>query len=236
MYGVQKWHCEVRIDEHPKPFPGPSGGLINGAQPSFARKKDAKKYAAKCAVEWLRENGYIIHNGGNDVRASQPQEQPQEKPVTPQPTPAKKKQKVSPPTPERPQASTSTPESNGREIPPGTLLPKGPTNPFDEEEVTAVQEVSRLCKRLGLKGEPQYRITRMAEGSEFYKGYADLGMLSSQIPVGAGFVNEVFGKKPCKEKIAEELLEPLRNLAARFDEQDQKFRARQARREEEDLA
>ncbi|KAI0386281.1 hypothetical protein F5Y04DRAFT_243769 [Hypomontagnella monticulosa] len=225
-YGVQRWHCQVRVDEHPQPFPGPSGGLVGGNLPSFARKKDAKKYAAKCAIEWLRSNGYI-HNGGNTT-TSQPSQPPlpQEQLVAPQPsTPAKKKQKLSPSTPERPQAPISKPESNEPEIHPGSPLPKALASPFNDDEVTAVKEVAKLCRRLGLKGELQYKITRMSETSDFYKGYAELGMLASQLPEGVGHVKDVFGKKPAREKIAEELLEPLRKLAAKFDEQDRQFLA-----------
>lgn len=53
----------------PLRFPGEHGGLLPvdhsgtlGA-PSFLKKKDARKYAAKCCVEWLMANGYMPADG-----------------------------------------------------------------------------------------------------------------------------------------------------------------------------
>ena len=46
-------------------FPGPEGGLLPVSfkavpeAPSFARKKDAKRYAAKCCVKWLLAIGHM---------------------------------------------------------------------------------------------------------------------------------------------------------------------------------
>lgn len=66
----------MRIDEHSEPFPGPDGGLFpDGTLPSFARKKDAKKYAAKCAVEWLGVNGYMSRLDVNGVKSLQSKNQ-----------------------------------------------------------------------------------------------------------------------------------------------------------------
>ncbi|KAI1267343.1 hypothetical protein F5Y18DRAFT_379922 [Xylariaceae sp. FL1019] len=62
---VLRWTCHVKIREHSNPFPGVTHGFNpDGTQPSFAKKKDAKAYAAKCAVEWLRESGLMPKSGG----------------------------------------------------------------------------------------------------------------------------------------------------------------------------
>ncbi|KAI0887264.1 uncharacterized protein GGS22DRAFT_156576 [Annulohypoxylon maeteangense] len=220
--GELKWYCRVKIDENAEPFPGPNGGLVNGKQPYFGRKKDAKKYAAKCAVEWLKTNGYMYRSETNAMKstqasqASQPPQPPQppRPQVTPQSTPAKKKPKLSSPSPKNPASATAKSELNG--------APVLPTSPFNSDEISAVVEVDRLCARLGMPGHLQYRIT---EGSEsgFYNGYADLGILSTKFPIGAGRVENVLGKKAAKEQIAEQLLVQLRKQAAEHDEADKRY-------------
>lgn len=53
----------------PLRFPGEHGGLLpvdhsgTPGAPSFLKKKDARKYAAKCCVEWLMANGYMPADG-----------------------------------------------------------------------------------------------------------------------------------------------------------------------------
>ncbi|KAI1457689.1 hypothetical protein F4805DRAFT_170295 [Annulohypoxylon moriforme] len=225
--GELKWYCRVKIDENPEPFPGPNGGLVNGNQPYFGRKKDAKKYAAKCAVEWLKANGYMYRSetdAAKSAQAPQATQPPQashapptpKKQVTPQSTPVKKKPKLSSPSPENPAGTTTKYEPDG-----GQPLP---TSPFNSDEVSAVVEVNQLCNRLGMLGHLQYKITESSEAG-FYNGYAELGMLSSKFPIGAGRVEKVLGRKAAKEQIAEELLVYLRKLAAEHDEADQRFLA-----------
>ncbi|KAI1464656.1 uncharacterized protein F4812DRAFT_462368 [Daldinia caldariorum] len=213
VYGVLKWHCQVRIDEHSEPFPGPDGGLYpDGTMPSFARKKDAKKYAAKCAVEWLGENGYMRRLNVNSVN---PPPVPG-KPPTPQPSPARKKQKIMPSPPENPQDSAPSPQPNED---PESLLPKGIASTFNKDEVSPVFEVERLCTRLGFPGFPRFKVTE-SKMLGFFNGFPDLGALSSKLPPGIGHVNDIYGKKAVREKIAEELLEPLKKLATQSGQAD----------------
>ncbi|KAI1103774.1 hypothetical protein F4804DRAFT_216451 [Jackrogersella minutella] len=230
----QKWFCRVRIDEHPDPFPGPHGGLINRMQPAFGRKKDAKKYAAKCAVEWLRANGYMAkinnnnYNGMNPPRTQQTQQpQAQKQHTTPQPSPAKKKPRLSPPSPKKTGASSVETESNKPQAVFGSPLPKGIASPFNDEEVSAVQEAMRLCTRLGHKGLPEFVITKNKYMNDFFDGYPDLGLLAMRLPKDVGRVEKVYGKKATREKIAEELVVHLRPLAAKDDEDDREFMAGQ---------
>ncbi|KAI2472021.1 hypothetical protein F4781DRAFT_46542 [Annulohypoxylon bovei var. microspora] len=229
--GELKWYCRVRIDEHPEPFPGPDGGLLDGKQPYFGRKKDAKKYAAKCAVEWLKANGYMFRSEANSVNPLPPQASKQQ--VTPQSSPAKKKPKLLPSSPENPGVTTVISEPNGAQPLPGSPLPKGIASTFNNEEVSAVFEVDQLCTRLGFSGWPRYTVTKSSEMNDFYNGHAELGLLASKLPIGIGRVENVFGKKAAKERIAEELLEYLRKLAAEHDEADQRFLASIAPKKEE---
>ncbi|KAI2612900.1 uncharacterized protein GGS25DRAFT_518589 [Hypoxylon fragiforme] len=118
--GVQRWYYRVKIQESPTPFPGPNGGLFpDGTEPSFVRKKDAKKYAAKCAVEWLRKNGYM---------------------QTTQQSPPAKRQKVSLPPPK---------QAPGVDVTATQTQPKGIASPYNNDEVSAVDKVRQLCVTLG---------------------------------------------------------------------------------------
>ncbi|KAK8140348.1 hypothetical protein PG984_000414 [Apiospora sp. TS-2023a] len=56
-----RWHCYCLIGEHREPFPCAARGLDpdSGLPPSFARKQSAKHYAARCAVEWLVQQGLM---------------------------------------------------------------------------------------------------------------------------------------------------------------------------------
>ncbi|KAI0114939.1 hypothetical protein F4814DRAFT_417606 [Daldinia grandis] len=212
VYGVQQWHCQVYIDEHPEPFPGPDGGLFpDGTLPSFVRKKDAKKYAAKCAIEWLGVNRYMTRLDVNGVKCPPVPER-----GTPQPSPARKKQKVTPSSPRDPGASTPSPLSNKD---PESLLPKGIASTFNGDEVSAIFEAERLCSRLGFSGFPRYKISE-GKMAGFYSGLPDLETLALKLPPGTGHVKDIYGRKAVKEKIAEELLEPLRKLAARSGQAD----------------
>ncbi|KAI1143847.1 hypothetical protein F5Y05DRAFT_8373 [Hypoxylon sp. FL0543] len=206
---AQKWHCQVRIDEHPDLFPGPGGGLsADGSLPYFARKKDAKKYAAKCAVQWLREQGYMPQGS------------------TSQQPPVNGKRKLSSSAPEKVETSASKPKPNGGQVYPASPVPKGMASPFDSDEVSAYHETLRLCVRLGFAGFPKYRITENNEVRGFYSGHADLGLLAPKLPIGVGRVENVLGQKPAREKSAEDLLVHLRKLAAECDEADREFLAK----------
>ncbi|KAI1771411.1 hypothetical protein F4818DRAFT_430194 [Hypoxylon cercidicola] len=192
VLGVQKWYYEVRIDEHPAPFPNSESGFLpDGTQPYFTRKKDAKRYAAKCAMEWLR-NRRMPQGSSNGMASAQVQNRP----VTPQFSPERKKQKL----------SASSPEQS--------------KNPASKPDV--IQEVRQLCERLG-GPEPRYILAENADQPGFFSGYPDMGILVSALPAGTGRVEDVLGKKSAREKIAEELVVPLRAIAAKHEEANQRY-------------
>ncbi|KAK5632001.1 hypothetical protein RRF57_007715 [Xylaria bambusicola] len=54
------WQCDVKLPEEPDlVFPHGCPSDRRG----FPRKKEAKQYAAECAVKWLREKGWMPQNG-----------------------------------------------------------------------------------------------------------------------------------------------------------------------------
>ena len=157
----------------------------------------------------------------NSVKAPPAQMQP---PITtsPLPSPARKKQKTVPTSPQSPEISNS--KSQPDESPEG-ILPKGLASPFNHDEVSATFQAERLCNRLGFAGFPKFKITESPELAGFFSGYPDLGMLALKLPPRIGRVENVFGRKAAREKIAEELLAPLRELASEYDKADEHYKA-----------
>ncbi|KAI5855590.1 hypothetical protein GGS23DRAFT_589487 [Durotheca rogersii] len=199
--GMLRWHCHVKLEEHAMPFPGPSGGLFpDGTLPSFSRKKDAKQYAAKCAVEWLKEKGYIPQTNANGVQSVSPQPQVQARP------PAQATPPASPP------GQRKSPRSELKRM----------ASAFDNDEVSDIQKVARLCELYNFP-EPRYIITKSTEGKDFFDGYPDLGVLAKSLPRDIGRVKNVFGKKATKEKIAQLLLGPLTDIASKREDENRRF-------------
>ncbi|XDG00705.1 hypothetical protein ABKA04_000320 [Annulohypoxylon sp. FPYF3050] len=212
-----KWYCRVKIDENVNPFPGPEGGSVDGKQPYFGRKKDAKKYAAKCAYEWLKVNGYLYRSEADAAKfpPTPPAPQATQQQATPLSSPAKKKPKLLQSSPKSPPGATVKTEPN-------TASPL-PVSAFNSDEVSAVVEIDRLCARLGLANSIRYIVQESTEFTGFYNGHADLGILAARFPIGAGRVKNVIGRKAAKEKIAEELLAHMRKLGADHDVADKQF-------------
>ncbi|KAI1338033.1 hypothetical protein F5Y15DRAFT_388744 [Xylariaceae sp. FL0016] len=204
-----RWLSTVTVAEHDSPFPGPAGGLYpDGEQPGFARKKDAKQYAAKCAVEWLRKNGHMPQNGTKfpaghkmqSVKATS-QEQPGKDAVKADP--------VSPTT----TLPAPTPAS------PAHFSP----SPFDDTKPSATHEADQLAKALGLPT-PAYKIVPSDNG--FWRGCVDYGAHTSTLPFVADLpiaVDIVISKKLAKEKLAMQLCVLLRKEKHERDERNQRF-------------
>ncbi|KAI3336391.1 hypothetical protein HD806DRAFT_4004 [Xylariaceae sp. AK1471] len=216
--GILRWKCQVTIPEHPGAlFPGAAGGLhADGSQPTFARKKDAKKYAAKCAVEWLRAKGLMPHDGGvrfpkatttTTTTTQQPQFQPQT---------------------QQPRASSSSSFLGQEEQTTYASTNAVPSSPFDDTQPSATHQVSQLCDSLGLPA-PTYRLEPMSAGGEFWRGRADFGVYSATLPFDVSRlvrVESVLGKRAAKENIAEDLLKYLREEKRTREIGDREFLAR----------
>ncbi|KAI1078436.1 hypothetical protein F5B20DRAFT_229471 [Whalleya microplaca] len=207
------WSCHVLIDEHAEPFPGPAGGLLSdGTLPSFTRKKDAKQYAAKCAVEWLRENGLMPQDGIRFPKAQR---------AAPLPLSiSSKKQKMCPPSPEQPK--TPAPKTGKSEGSPNGVVPGSSPSPFNEDERSAAFEVSQLWAELGFYPF-QYIIEPVPDSPGFFSGHPDFGMQPERFPENFGHVEKVYSRRAAKEKIAEEMLKYLRQLDADRDRGIQQF-------------
>lgn len=167
-------------DATPVTFPSAStGGLINSSLPSYTRKKDARKYAAKCCVEWLVANNHLLpapagskEGGGYGF-------------IVPK---LSKKRKVD-----------SDQESIDKQL-------------EEEGGLSPMQRVIELCNRLGMSI-PRYEMLQIGgEGGGLWSGYMDWGRDQLDVPDKLGKVDKVFGKRACKEAMAEEALVFLRGL------------------------
>ncbi|KAH6624977.1 hypothetical protein B0J18DRAFT_429836 [Chaetomium sp. MPI-SDFR-AT-0129] len=200
---------------------GANAAADTGTTPSFSRKKDAKKYAARACVEWLIRGGYMTADGvstttisgkakAKAARAqSQGQSQSQSQPVTP------KKSATG-----GAGGANKTPKANG------TANGNGNTEDYDEDHIPpATKRVEDFCKLMGLTI-PQYRITPspttssstsssstspspsgLATARDFFDGRADFGPDAGlKIPEGLGDVKNVYGRKNAKERVAEVVL------------------------------
>lgn len=221
-----RWKGTVLIKENSKSFP-------HGSEPpSFARKKDAKQYAAKCAIEWLRTQE-LMPSSGDEVKFP--------KPVVvsnPMASPKHKKHRIAPPSPPAVRkelssfSSLSSAESSASPSPgpgpksaSGTPLSPGIKSPFDAEEVSACHLVSECCKRLGLRA-PLYKLEAHKTMAGFWSGYPQFDVTeSSDFPEGLGYVKDVMGKKYAKEKIAEKVLKHLLKLEEQRGEETKRILA-----------
>jgi len=129
-----RFTCTVSIAEAPEPI----GGSV-----SFAIKKNAKRFAAKLAIQWLIENKFMPGDG----TISFP------KPVPPQQV---KKVKTSP--------QLTTPQSTSQDA-------SRTTTPSQMGQTYAA-EVPTLCHKLGI-GIPSYIITQKNPILPIYDVYAD---------------------------------------------------------------
>ncbi|KAI0128834.1 hypothetical protein BJ170DRAFT_594661 [Xylariales sp. AK1849] len=204
-----RWICCVWIQESESPFPRPDQGSVkrSGKGPSFLRKQDAKQYAAKRAIEWLRECRFMPDNG-EEVKFP--------KSKLPPPPPSKKqKMGLTPPSPKTAPAS-AMPSAASSMSASATPTPKrSPVNPFDKSEVSSVLHVAELCQQLGFQA-PAYRLTQAKQG--YWTGYPEFNSLDGHsFPPGTGHVTDILGKNFAKEKIAEELMKELREVEAKRD-------------------
>lgn len=198
-------------------------GVCQGVPQSFARKKDAKQFAAKSAVQWLMEQKLMPANG-KDVAFSR-----QQGPTTVVP-PSPKRQKMSAP----PSLPTSTPESaTYPRIAPAHGFTSSPAQPV--ETVTEEQKplsrspplslreeaprlVAQLCDAHNIRP-PSYKVELEPGQAEFYSGYAlfEDVIHPDEIPRQLGHVFNVHGKKLAKEAVAIKVLTELKKLEARRD-------------------
>lgn len=195
--------------------PGASFPPADVNQPTFARKKDAKKYAAKCAVEWLRAKGFMPQGGAARFPKGM---------VTPHQQRLRQIQ--------RPQQQTLvTPSARvGQPISPPVAITQ---SPFDASQQSAVHQVAELCRDLGYPA-PAYKID--SDGSGFFNGAANFGDHRDLLPFDAAAVSPVhggLGNKATKEMVAENLLIPLRAEKRKRDAENEAFMAQYTKGDKE---
>ncbi|RYC61197.1 hypothetical protein CHU98_g5009 [Xylaria longipes] len=195
--GPLRWKCQVTLVE----APGEAFPQADASQQTFAKKKDAKKYAAKCAVDWLRAKGFMPQDGGVKF--------PRSTIVFPQ----------------QRQAQPKTP-SNRSHAKPSSPFAAIPASPFDASQPSAAHQVSELCTSLGIPP-PTYRVDPADERGSFFNGYADFGSFGAILPFDTSEcrVENIMGKKAAKETIAENLLILLQEEKQKRAAADQAFLA-----------
>ncbi|KAI1752373.1 hypothetical protein F4782DRAFT_501607 [Xylaria castorea] len=198
--GPLRWKCQVTLGE----APGEIFPYGDASQCTFAKKKDAKKYAAKCAVDWLRAKGFMPQSGGVKF--------PRSTIVFPQ---QKQQQQQAPPKNPSSPSHTTKPSS-----PPAAI----PASPFDDSQPSAAHQANELCTGLGISP-PTYRVELTDEKGLFYSGYADFGVYGAILPfdVSKSRVENIMGKKAAKEMIAENLLRLLLEEKQKRAAADQAF-------------
>ncbi|KAI0542291.1 hypothetical protein GGR58DRAFT_453422 [Xylaria digitata] len=203
--GQVHWKCQVTIDEEPgAPFP-----RAGGDQLSFASKKHAKKYAAKCAVEWLREKRFMPQDG---VRFPKGAITPHQKHLAQSKGQQSKASNSS-------LAKGQSPTQINPPSPPTNI----PSSPYDPSEPSAAHQVTILCNALGIP-QPRYEVESVNDG--FYRGRADFGTYSDMFPFDASEPTpDAISKKTAKEMVAEYLIKHLQAEKQKRDREKEAFLA-----------
>lgn len=155
-----------------------------GGTASFAKKKDAKQYASKRAIDWLIENNFMPANG---VKFPKPKAV-----IQTVPNPKVTSSKV---------ASIAIVKVNDITPEPPAPTPKA---------TSLAGKIPELCTRLGFTV-PRYEITRVSEQAPLYSGYAHFNG-DPRIEGKIGEVKDIFGQKNAKEMIAETLHTFLKDI------------------------
>ncbi|ESZ97637.1 hypothetical protein SBOR_1981 [Sclerotinia borealis F-4128] len=164
---LSRFSCSVTIKEKPEPIT---------STVTFGRKKEAKGFVSKLAIDWLVSQNLMPSNGAVKFPKV---------PVAPQtPQPKKIRTSTSPST-TSPASITTTPRERS-------------TSPTSYPGL-----IPDLCHALGFNI-PTYKIALMVEGIPIYHGYADFGS-DPRILGKVGEFRDIYGKKKAKEVCAKEV-------------------------------
>ena len=223
------------------PFPRPEDWEAVGhtSLPSFAKKKDAKQWASKCALTWM----FAQRLSGPGARSRPAKESAKEDSLDK----ADAADPIADPPPRMGAAMThdSSAESGGlpwwtESSPTGRPLsvsdcgdqlrnnaelptdraaakpgaPMAASEAVDvERERPATLQVMELCQKLNI-APPCYKITRSGASNpewNLFDGFAHWGVSAPDMPPGkTRTVTEVLTKDACKEKVAEDALDMLK--------------------------
>ncbi|KAK3990628.1 hypothetical protein QBC44DRAFT_238935 [Cladorrhinum sp. PSN332] len=205
-----KWVCICTFQGHKDStdvYTFPTGDI-----PPFGKKKDAKRYAAKCCVEWLMSERYMPADGINVAFPLGLQGARYFKPAL--------KEEPAPPPNEHHRASAPLPaelgelegESGGARLDGGPLSTNktSPDHAIDvhDDDIPAAKRVEKMCRRLGLVT-PRYVITASNSNADCYDGYADFSTDAVAVSANETRVTCVHSKRFTREAIGEKVLEIL---------------------------
>lgn len=214
--------CRITIAEslahpsgHIEHFPAAGYGLhADGSEPRFPSKKEAKRFAAKCAVDWLGAQG-LVPQGLLPLATSTPSPVP----ITPMQLAGHGRDSgssssssvvvVPAPAPGTPSSSKrATQGSNNTISPPPKRQTTGEASvpvPVANGGPPATELVSNLCRELGITA-PKYIISLSDLGGGLYNGRADFEHFGDKelLDLGNGsIVVAVLGKDNAKKRVDE---------------------------------
>jgi len=204
----EQWRCFCNFKGPNAPemmiFPCEDAGFVvvdaKGTRdaPTFAKKKDARRYAAKCCVDWLKfQKEHVKFPEVNSPKEKIPPPPPKSKPL------AEKPASVAP---------AAIPEREKVNI---KADPSEESGSDSEDDIPATERVAKICQRLDFNI-PSYK-TRPAESgkSGFYDGHPDFGIDAFSFPNGLGHVKGCSGKKETRQLIAQEVLKYLLTIESK---------------------
>ncbi|KAI9646203.1 hypothetical protein NHQ30_005643 [Ciborinia camelliae] len=172
----ERFSYSVTIKENPEPI---------SSNVSFARKKDAKQFISKLAIDWLISQNLMPSNGAVKFPKA---------PVAPQTPNAK-----------IPRTPISPPSASASALPSTTSPQERSISPTSYPAL-----IPDLCHSLGLNI-PTYKIVPMVEGVPIYHVYADFGF-DPHVLGRVGEFRDIFGKKKAKEVCAKEVWNFLKDI------------------------
>ncbi|KAK0609210.1 hypothetical protein B0T14DRAFT_441994 [Immersiella caudata] len=181
--------------------------------PSFSKKKDARRYAAKSTVAWLLRQGEVVKFPKRVVPVVLDKTVPLAAPKDGLSRSANTEDEVV----AHPLPQTSPPaeskSANGDTLPGDTI-----EAPDETPDIPATVRVRELSKALGFQA-PAYRFSTADNGQQgFYNGCADYGTDAFSFPSGIGYVTDCYSRNGTKEQIAAEVLKHLLVVQAKRKE------------------
>ncbi|KAK1751731.1 hypothetical protein QBC47DRAFT_390871 [Echria macrotheca] len=237
-----KWHCvcylrppiSQRGPSDMLSFPREGAGFVpvdakgTLGMPPFSKKKEAKQYAAKCAVEWLLSKGEKV----TVPKTSRNQHQQIQQSATP--TPMDVGQQPATATPinvagSLPGTTTMTPQSSTTNTPAPPHLSRLFSQSAYEDvgDGDIAKKVRELCQELGLV-EPKYKLVPNADGDSFggllyYDAWAEFQIDAPKFETDpAARVTKVYTTRGAKEAIATKVYQLL---TAMRDERERAWQA-----------
>ncbi|KAL8420135.1 hypothetical protein RB594_003059 [Gaeumannomyces avenae] len=173
----------------------------------FSRKKDAKQYAALKAIEWLMSN-QLMPDDGINVTFKRPRQ------CTPTPSPVTGARVASPPRPgpTSPPAAAAKPPQTPKSMGSRDRSSSGGNKPADghSDDDNVVAQAEKLCRAFGY-GMPRYEVTPVESSTNLFNGTVNWGK-EFRVPPSVGVVNNIYGRKPARDLMAQEVLQHLREV------------------------